>query len=465
MSFLLWNPNPDDKPTAKIPVTVLSGFLGAGKTTVLNRILAKSASQRLAVVVNDLGEVNIDASLIKGAVKEMDGAIAGMLELQGGCICCSIQTDLLDALLELYQQFQPDHILIEATGVAEPKAILETLYSGNFFSRRGTDFLKVANMVTVVDGGNLEQYLESSENSGGSRRTHLLPNDQRRPLQELLMEQIECADILLINKVDTLEDAACERFHAYLKSLNHSAEIWESSYGEVDVARLMQDYRFSEETTLTGAAWRNAILSNERGRKYEWKQIDAKDKKPFVLSPKTHQHQCNKESCTCGGGCQHKHDHGKHEGHDCEHHHDHHEQHHDHDQHDHKDYGLETYVYNARKPFVESRFLKVMRTGLPGVIRAKGFYWTERVPERVGLLSIAGKMLRADYLSEWWYTLIQRGEGNLDEVPEIVRDSWLPVFGDRRQELVFIGIDLDRAAIENALKCCFVNEKTVTTRS
>ncbi len=107
----------------------------------------------------------------------------GMLELQGGCICCSIQTDLLDALLELYQEFQPDHILIEATGVAEPKAILETLYSENFFGRRGTDFLKVANMVTMVDSENLEQYLESSENSGGSRRTDLLPNDPSRPLQ------------------------------------------------------------------------------------------------------------------------------------------------------------------------------------------------------------------------------------------------------------------------------------------
>lgn len=424
MTFLAWNPNPADEPTAPIPVTVLSGFLGAGKTTVLNRILAKSASQRLAVVVNDLGEVNIDASLIKSAVKEMEGAIAGMLELQGGCICCSIQTDLLDALLELYEDLKPDHILIEATGVAEPSAILETLYSGNVFGRRGTDFLKVANMVTVVDGGNLEQYLESSENSGGSRRIHLLSNDPRRPLQELLIEQVECADILLINKVDTLEDSARERFHAYLKSLTHSAEIWESSYGEIDVARLMQDHRFSEETTLAGAAWRHAIISNESGRKHEWKQFDTKDIKPSVLSPTAHQH-------------------------------DHH----------HKDYGLETYVFNARRPFVESRFLEVMRTRLPGVIRAKGFYWTDRVPERVGLLSIAGKMLRADYLSEWWHTMVQRGEADLREVPKIVRESWLPVFGDRRQELVFIGIDLDRAAIENALKGCFVDEKVATTRS
>lgn len=151
-----WNPPDAGEPAERVPVTVLSGFLGAGKTTILNGILSASASRNYAVVVNDLGEINIDASLIKNAVQEVDGSIAGMLELQGGCICCSIQTDLLDALLELSQRFHPEHILIEATGVAEPKAILETLYSGNFFGRRGTDFLKVANMITVVDGGNLE---------------------------------------------------------------------------------------------------------------------------------------------------------------------------------------------------------------------------------------------------------------------------------------------------------------------
>ncbi len=418
MSFSTWNPEPGNEPTAKVPVTVLSGFLGAGKTTVLNHILAASASQRIAVLVNDLGEINIDASLIKSAVKEVDGAIAGMLELQGGCICCTIQADLLDALLELSQRYDPDHILIEATGVAEPKSILETLYSGNLFGRRGTDFLKVANMVTVIDGGNFEQYVDAPENTGVERRTHLLPNDPRRPLQELLMEQVECADILLINKVDELESADGQRLQSYLKGLNQSAEIWPCSFGRIDVAKLMQDHRFSEATTLSGAGWRHAILDNDAGRKFGWKRVEETKQKPSILHPEAVNH-------------------------------DHH----------HKDYGLETFVFNARKPFVESRFLKVMRTGLPGVIRAKGFYWTERVPERVGLLSISGKMLRADYLSEWWHTLVQRSEADLDELPDIVRDSWLPVFGDRRQELVFIGIDLDRERIENALKECFVHEK------
>ncbi len=441
MSFLSWNPDISHEPATKIPVTVLSGFLGAGKTTALNRILAALAARKFAVVVNDLGEINIDASLIKSAVKEVDG----VLELQGGCICCSIQTDLLDALLELYERFQPEHILIEATGVAEPKAILETLYSGNLFGRKGTDFLKVANMVTVVDGGNLEQYLESPENTGASRRMHLLQNDPRRPLEELLMEQIECADILLINKVDVLEEDVRQRFQAYLMRLNHSAEIWECSFGQIDVERLMKDHRFSEEKTLTGAAWRHAILDNEAGRKSAWKLVEEKASRSSIHNSHSDGHDHHHHDQGQDSSCQHDHDHEAHE----EHHH-------------HKDYGLETFVFNARKPFVESRLLKVLRNGLPGVIRAKGFYWTERRPEYVGLLSVAGKMLRADYLAEWWHTMIERGEVDLSEVPEIVRKSWLPVFGDRRQELVFIGIDLDRERIEDALKDCFVNDQVAT---
>jgi len=460
MSFLFWNPPESEKPARQIPVTVLSGFLGAGKTTTLNRILAGSASRKFAVVVNDLGEINIDASLIKNEVKEVDGAIAGMLELQGGCICCSIQTDLLDALLELWKRYDPEHILIEATGVAEPKSILETLYSGNALGRCGTEFLKVANMVTLLDGGNLEQYLESPENTGGTRRTHLLQGDHRRPLQELLMEQIECADILLINKADELNEDARQRFRAYLKSLNHTAEIWESNFGQIDVARLMQDHRFSEEKTLGAAAWKQAILENDHGRMRGWKSVE-ENKESAAQDSHAHEHDHHQHhhGHDHSESCHHDHDHHHDRGEPCKHDHDH--EGHDH-HHDHKDYGLETFVFNARQPFIESQFLKVLRTGLPGVIRAKGFYWTENVPNRVGLLSIAGKMLRADYLSEWWHTMIQRGEADLNEVPDLVRDSWLPVYGDRRQELVFIGIDLEREKIERALRECFAKEPIAT---
>ncbi len=430
MDFLSWNHDASAKPISQIPLTVLSGFLGSGKTTVLNRILSAPNSRKSAVIVNDLGEVNIDASLIKSAVKQIDGAISGMIELQGGCICCTIQTDLLDALLELWQRFDPQHIFIEATGVAEPEAILETLYTENIHGCKGVDFVKVANMVTVVDGGNFKQFLESSSNTEAERRKHFLQSDPRRPLHELLMDQIECADILLLNKVDLLEEEAFEHLQNDLRKLNYSAEICQCSFGDIDVEWLMQDHRFSVEKTLKGAAWWHEMEQNKGERKKLPKPGEGKD-----IEPSLH----------------HIHSHGH------DHHHHHHGEHNH--PHDHKDYGLETYIFNARRPFVESRFLKVLRTGLPGVIRAKGFYWTERVPHRLGVLSIAGNTLRADYLSEWLHTRVERGEVDLGDVSEVVHDSWLPVYGDRRQEIVFIGIGLDRDQIKNALEGCFVNEE------
>ena len=192
---------------------------------------------------------------------------------------------------------------------------------------------------------------------------------------------------------------------------------------------------------MTGSGWQHAIFDNEQGRKHTRTHQEGAEKQSSVPSSHSHEHYHDspKESC------QYDHHHHENAEHEAYHHH--------------KDYGLETFVFNARQPFVESRFLKVLRNGLPGVIRAKGFYWTDRVPELVGLLSIAGKMLRTDYLSEWWYTIIQRGDADLNEVPEIVRKSWLPVVGDRRQELVLIGIELNRELIEHAFEDCFVNEQ------
>ena len=326
MSFLFWNPDPSEQRPAPTPVTVLSGFLGAGKTTVLNHILSASGSQRIAVIVNDLGEINVDASLIKTAVKKAGGAIAGMLELQGGCICCSIQTDLLDALLELHQRYAPDHILVEGTGVAEPKAILETLYSGNSFGRRGTDFIEPANMVTVLDGANLEPYFLAPENRGEKRRTHLLPGDQRKPLQELLMEQVECADILLINKTDALREEDRERFKGYLRGINQSAEIWESTFGEIDVGQLMEKHRFDEERTLGGAVWREAMLQNEKGRHSGWKTgAEKTEKDPSETTGSPHEgmgspHTAAEPEHACHHD-HHDHDHHHGDGHDHDHDH------------------------------------------------------------------------------------------------------------------------------------------------
>ena len=293
-------------------------------------------------------------------------------------------------------------------------------------------------MLTVIDAGSLDLYFQSPENTGYQRRIRQLHNDKRRPLQELLIEQIECADILLINKTDTVSHDRIEKCGRYLHSLNPTAEIWKSCHGVIDVDRLMNQTRYSDNETLGGAQWQKSIQNNQLGRIQSLKFL-ASSSVPDAssvtadLSTNGSKPQIENHTSPLIGRPQMVAS-------------------------QHKNYGLDTYIFNARRPFAEARFLELMRAGLPGVIRAKGFYWTERVPGRVGLLSIAGRQLRADYLAKWWIDQIEAGEASYAQIPEQIKKSWLPQHGDRRQELIFIGIDLNATKIEQTLEDCFVTE-------
>ena len=431
--FLHWKPSAEHL-ARKLPVTVISGFLGAGKTTLLNHLLREPGNRKIAVIVNDLGEVNIDASLIREGAKQMEGSELGaMKELTSGCICCSIRTDLADALVEILETYQPDHLVIEATGAAEPLSIAETLYATNAegFSLQDVSFIN--NLVTIIDSQFMAGEWALIPKGRLIRRQRILQSDPRKPLIELLIEQAECADVLLLNKTDLLEEDDVERLRGALADLNPHAEILTCRESEVSPGEILDRARFVEEETVGGARWRKVITEH-------LKAADSSSGRPTEVEESEervadHSH-CDHEH----GHCEHSHGHDDHD-----HDHDHHEHHH------HKDYGLDTFLYTARRPFREKQLFKILRSSFPGLVRAKGFFWTRENNDRVGMLSLAGNVLRADFVGTWWAAMLEQGEASIEERPEIVGQIWDEETGDRRQELVFIGIDLPEEEIRKTL--------------
>lgn len=411
------------------PVTVLCGFLGAGKTTVLNHLLTQTEGERWALVVNDVGSINIDARQVAQRAVELsrDGKAARqpVIELENGCVCCSLKDELGESLAELALTGRPkgppgqpfDHILVETTGVAEPRGVAQLFTQRNPFGRSLSDFARLNALITVIDAGHFHrlwrEHVAAGTESGPARS--LASAGAKRSLFELMLEQVEVADLLVVNKSDLVSPEEISLLLTYLAGLNPRAEVHCCELGQISREVLLDRARFVPQETLSSSRWLqslNAVAPRISGRPGPWMV------KPSTVPGRPHGSADSREA-------------------DFE-----------------RKYGLRSLVYQKRVPFDRSRFEQLIRSGIPGLVRAKGFCWWADQPDEMGFLSVAGDTVRLETLNYWWAALVENGKAALSDRPEIIQALWEEPAGDRRQELVFIGQALDEPALRASLDRC-----------
>lgn len=410
---------------AELPVTILSGFLGAGKTTLLNHLIRHAAGERIAVIVNDIGEVNIDAELIQSEVRQLEGSLQNqVVELSGGCICCSIQGDLALAVLDLAKKGNIDHLVIESTGVAEPMQIVQTFYTPGPNGRSLNEVTRIDSLVTVVDAAFFLKEWKANAAKGPKR--DLLRQQEDRPVFELLIEQIECADLLALNKIDVVNPDERQELRIILDELNRRATKLECEHGRLENDVILRNGKFELSATVSGASWLESLNKQD---------IESAPATPPDFAHPTRFRPISKQpssliqpsfSKAIDPIAKAKR-------------------------------GLATLVYRARRPFDADRFAQVINGSIPGLLRAKGYCWIHGNDEAVGFLSIAGSTSRCDFIGSWWITALQSGKIDRSQVPPEVERKWEGANGDRRQELVFIGFQLDRARLQAELDACLVD--------
>ena len=399
----------------KIPVLLLTGYLGSGKTTLLNRILTNTKGIRFAVIVNDIGEVNIDASLIQkgGVVSQNDDSLVA---LQNGCICCSLKMDLISQLHDLVAQKAFDYIVIEASGICEPAPIAQTLCSyAQMVPQFATDGLPVLDCIcSVVDALRLRD-----EFDGGHALEHHIPKEE--DLAALVTEQIEFCNVILLNKASEVSEEELAHIKSIIRAIQPTAEIIETNYCDVDLDKLLNTRLFDFDRTATSAAWIQEVEDAHHHHHLDDDDDDDDDDE--------HEHE--------------------HEDHD-EHHH-----HHDHD-HDHlAEFGIETYVYFARRPFDLGLFDEFVAAHWPkNVIRCKGMCYFAEEYDMCYLFEQAGRQFNLKRAGEWFATMPKEELMQLMADDAQLRKDWDDQYGDRMQKLVFIGQHLDKKALTDALDRC-----------
>ena len=399
----------------KIPVLLITGYLGSGKTTLLNRILTNNKGIRFAVIVNDIGEVNIDASLIQkgGVVSQNDDSLVA---LQNGCICCSLKMDLMTQLHDLCAQKAFDYIVIEASGICEPAPIAQTLCTyPQMVPQFATDGLPVLDCIcSVVDALRIRD-----EFDGGEQLAHFVPKEE--DLAALVIEQIEFSNLILLNKASEVSEEELAHIKSIIRAIQPTAEIIETNYCDVDFDKILNTRLFDFDRTATSAAWIQEVE-------------DA-----------SHHHDHDDDDD----------EHEEHEHDDHDEHHSHHS-HHSHEDHDHlAEFGIDTYVYYARRPFDLGMFDEFVAAHWPkNVIRCKGMCYFAEEYDMCYLFEQAGRQFNIRKAGEWFATMPKEELMQLMADDAQLRKDWDPQYGDRMQKLVFIGQHLDRKAITDALDNC-----------